>query len=1057
MQIFVIGMHRSGTSMVARLLNLMGAYFGPEGISTGSGQENPKGFWERKDVRALNNQILYAANSDWDRVSDFSLEKIASQDLDTINQQLQRLILELDAHRPWFLKEPRFCLTFPLWKKYLEYPICIHTHRSPIQIAQSLKSRNGFPLHFGIALWEKYALESLKVAHDCPQLLLSHAKLIQQPISVVTTLHQQLSDLGCQGIRIPCEQEILAFISPKLYRERGNIELESGFINQQQAQLINLFESENFEERALEFTALDLSPGAREILHAKEVSTQQQATLQVSLRNSDHALHEIKKIEHKLTQENQHLQTALHAKKLIETDLRHESRRLKTDLKQKTVDLKQKTADIKQLQYWMSQFSKNTEATLQSWRWKTGDFLVRLVEIALLRPKSTLASDHLRALVQQFRAWRQPSQISKSPDPRSSPQAEPTSSTERTLRQSIAAGGRATVIVCVHNAPAEVRACLESIGRYTNLRCHELILIDDGSNAPTQRLVVEYAAKLGAKTVRNETALGYTKAANQGLRKAQGDYCLLLNSDTLVTPGWLDCLIRCASSHPRTACVGPLSNAASWQSIPNLKTDSGEWQVNELPETISLDEYARLIAMRSSRLYPQVPFINGFCYLITRESLNQLGYLDEDTFPRGYGEEDDFSVRAQNAGWALRIADDCYVYHAKSKSFTSQVRTEITATTKVALQAKHGKSKIDDLLQKIQHNEPLLISRTLAKIATHSQPDKLSITSLDIPDSATRPTLHIGWVQPHLKVVGGIRRAIEMTNRLVALGFRTTLITPHGEKTDWLPISAQVIDTNDAKSIRFDVLIVSDPDVYPFFSETAADLRINYHLAPYHLYRNPDKNLERYYRDSSDKNPIHHVANSKWTADNAESAHKIHNEGIFPGGIDPYLFFPHNEEKVFDVVFYGSDRPHKGTATILSATSDLRTLSLATLDAQQDDLARHISKGRVFASACWHEGFNFCPLEAMACGVPVAMTDDGGSREYAVDRENALVVPVNDAQALREAIHEALENIPLRLRLIENGLWTASRYTWDRVTTDFAALILKLHRQDIATGLARRQ
>ncbi len=93
----------------------------------------------------------------------------------------------------------------------------------------------------------------------------------------------------------------------------------------------------------------------------------------------------------------------------------------------------------------------------------------------------------------------------------------------------------------------------------------------------------------------------------------------------------------------------------------------------------------------------------------------------------------------------------------------------------------------------------------------------------------------------------------------------------------------------------------------------------------------------------------------------------------------------------------------------------------------------------------------------MACGVPVAMTDDGGSREYAVDRENALVVPVNDAQALREAIHEALENIPLRLRLIENGLWTASRYTWDRVTTDFAALILKLHRQDIATGLARRQ
>ena len=225
MQIFVIGMHRSGTSMVARLLNLMGVYFGPEGISTGAGKENPKGFWERKDVRALNNQILHAAGSEWDQVSDFSLDKISSQDLDTITEKLQRLVLELDAHRPWFLKEPRFCLTFPLWKKYLAHPICIHTHRSPIQIAQSLKSRNNFPLHFGVALWEKYTLESLKVTRDCPQLLISHAELIQQPLAVTAQLYQQLIDLGCQGIRLPSEQEVLAFISPKLHRERGDTRL----------------------------------------------------------------------------------------------------------------------------------------------------------------------------------------------------------------------------------------------------------------------------------------------------------------------------------------------------------------------------------------------------------------------------------------------------------------------------------------------------------------------------------------------------------------------------------------------------------------------------------------------------------------------------------------------------------------------------------------------------------------------------------------------------------------------------------------------------------------
>ena len=58
MQLIVLGMHRSGTSVLARLLNLMGVYFGPEGISTGANQENPKGFWERKDVRQLNDGVL---------------------------------------------------------------------------------------------------------------------------------------------------------------------------------------------------------------------------------------------------------------------------------------------------------------------------------------------------------------------------------------------------------------------------------------------------------------------------------------------------------------------------------------------------------------------------------------------------------------------------------------------------------------------------------------------------------------------------------------------------------------------------------------------------------------------------------------------------------------------------------------------------------------------------------------------------------------------------------------------------------------------------------------
>ena len=76
MQLIVLGMHRSGTSVLARLLNMMGAYFGSEGISTGANEENPKGFWERRDVRDINDFVLHSVDCDWDRVADFNLNAL---------------------------------------------------------------------------------------------------------------------------------------------------------------------------------------------------------------------------------------------------------------------------------------------------------------------------------------------------------------------------------------------------------------------------------------------------------------------------------------------------------------------------------------------------------------------------------------------------------------------------------------------------------------------------------------------------------------------------------------------------------------------------------------------------------------------------------------------------------------------------------------------------------------------------------------------------------------------------------------------------------------------
>ena len=107
MQLIILGMHRSGTSVLARLLNMMGAYFGPEGISTGANQENPKGFWERQDVRRLNDYVLHSVGCDWNKVSDFDIKEVSEEVRNKFKIEASKIILEVDAHRPWMLKEPR--------------------------------------------------------------------------------------------------------------------------------------------------------------------------------------------------------------------------------------------------------------------------------------------------------------------------------------------------------------------------------------------------------------------------------------------------------------------------------------------------------------------------------------------------------------------------------------------------------------------------------------------------------------------------------------------------------------------------------------------------------------------------------------------------------------------------------------------------------------------------------------------------------------------------------------------------------------------------------------
>ena len=219
MQIVILGMHRSGTSLTTRLINMMGAYFGPEGLSLGFAEDNPKGFWERRDVLKINQGMFRYFGCTWFKVDKWDDTRLGAMP-PPLAHAIQSVILEMDAHRPWVMKDPRLCMTFPCWRPFLEVPVAVIAWRDPLEVARSLQIRNSLPIEYGLALWEYHAAHAIRHAAALPKAFTHYDSMIASPVEATKTLYEDLCKAGVSGLRLPSEREILAFVEPSLYRAR---------------------------------------------------------------------------------------------------------------------------------------------------------------------------------------------------------------------------------------------------------------------------------------------------------------------------------------------------------------------------------------------------------------------------------------------------------------------------------------------------------------------------------------------------------------------------------------------------------------------------------------------------------------------------------------------------------------------------------------------------------------------------------------------------------------------------------------------------------------------
>lgn len=235
---------------------------------------------------------------------------------------------------------------------------------------------------------------------------------------------------------------------------------------------------------------------------------------------------------------------------------------------------------------------------------------------------------------------------------------------------------RVDVVIPVYGNPDGVKRCLESVLAFKDPSIDEVIVVDDGTRDPETIACLDAQRNAGTvRLIRHQANLGFVAAANAGITSSRRDV-ILLNSDTEVHGDWTRRLIRCADRDPSIGTVTPFSNNATVSSYPFTL-----WR-HELPGGLRLSEVDGLFATVNAGELAEAPTGVGFCILIRRTCLDQVGLFDP-SFGRGYGEETDFCQRARLAGWRNVVCADTYIYHSAGGSFGPDRRRRAYAAERV--------------------------------------------------------------------------------------------------------------------------------------------------------------------------------------------------------------------------------------------------------------------------------------------------------------------------------------------------------------------------------------
>lgn len=631
------------------------------------------------------------------------------------------------------------------------------------------------------------------------------------------------------------------------------------------------------------------------------------------------------------------------------------------------------------------------------------------------------------------------------------------------------------IVVPVFNALTEVKACLYSLMQHRLPARERLIVVDDCSSAETHGWLDHYLAQQDrCQLIRNPENLGYTRSANVGMRTATAPYIVLLNSDTVVTDGWLEALLRAIDHAPDIGIAGPLSNAAGWQNIPQLFTPDGTYCINSLPEGMELAEVARRVRSVATRRYPIVPMLNGFCLLIRRAVIDQIGLFDEENFPIGYGEETDLCIRSSVAGFRLCVADDSYVFHAKSRSFGHARRHELALAGDAALRKKHGDASVDRIMSDFSSCRELASIRERVR-AVLPRSDLSDTPGIENPAGNIGPILFVLSVGAG---GGGGHSVIQEATAMRAMGVDVRVAVIHSGLSTFLNtyedvsgIASLLVGYRSLEELyfhawRYKIVIATIYSSAALVAEIARrypHIQTAYYVQDYEpLFFPPDSPDHRQALASYTLLPNALLfAKTWWLVDELLTRHptlrgRVHK--VQPS-IDVSLYHcikVRPPSKLRIVAMIRPDSPRRGAERTLRTLGHIQhrypkhciihtfgcahtqLSNLASVSGfhychhgvlNRPQVARLLQRCAVFVDFSDYQAFGRTALEAMASGATAIVPASGGANEFALDRVNSLVIDTTNESSCIDALTYLVEN-PDQLDLLRaNAKLTASQYS----------------------------